>query len=219
MGRAEPVGFTSFPRRRGPQRHGSRSLRTCRTAIRERLMSRRSPTAQRAWLVLIGVALVALTAAGAAMLSRSPGNTVLFMITLCAASALWLAAVALVRQARCRAACGSCCLSRSPCARSPSQRRRCCPATSIAMSGTAACSSPASIPIASFPTRRSLPSCATTRLPEHQPRRLRAHDLSARRRGDLRRRRRRRAWRLRHESRDGRLRPAGDGLRRRRIAR
>jgi alpha-1,6-mannosyltransferase len=50
------------------------------------------------WLSVIGFALVALTAGGAAALWLSPpAQTVWFMITICIASALWLLAVVLVR--------------------------------------------------------------------------------------------------------------------------
>jgi hypothetical protein len=50
------------------------------------------------WLCLIGFALVTLTAGGAKLLVLSPPRqTVWFMTTLCFASALWLAAVVLVR--------------------------------------------------------------------------------------------------------------------------
>lgn len=51
------------------------------------------------WLVVIGFALVMLTAGGAALLLLSPpGKTVWFMSTLCIASGLWLLAVLLVRR-------------------------------------------------------------------------------------------------------------------------
>ncbi len=51
------------------------------------------------WLVVIGFALVTLTAGGAALLLLSPtGQTVWFMATLCIASALWLLAVIVVRR-------------------------------------------------------------------------------------------------------------------------
>jgi alpha-1,6-mannosyltransferase len=51
------------------------------------------------WLLVIGLALITLTAGGAAVLQLSPpAQTVGFMTTICIASALWLLAVVLVRR-------------------------------------------------------------------------------------------------------------------------